>query len=144
MKLHETRLIHRPQQEAFEYTSDFSNLASWDPGIAESKKVTDGPVGVGSRFDVIVSFGATKLPMTYEITEYVPNERVVLVGKGDTLEAIDEITFEPREGGSLTLVDYTADLRFQNFIKYVTPLMSPILKRVGERAVDGLVEALDK
>lgn len=142
--MHEKRLISRPQREVFEYTSDFGNLADWDPGIAESKKVSDGPVGVGSRFDVLVSFGASKTPMTYEITEYEPNHRVVLVGSGDTLQAIDEITFEPREDGSKTLVDYTADLRFKNFIKYIAPLMSPVLRRVGERAVNGLAEAMTR
>lgn len=142
MKLHETRLVDRPQQQVFEYTADFTNLASWDPGITESRKVNEGPIGVGSRFDVMVSFGTSKLPMTYEITEYEPNDRVVLVGSGETLEAIDEIKFESRNDGSQTLVDYTADLRFKNFIRYITPLMSPVLKKVGERAVDGLAEVM--
>lgn len=141
MKLHETRLIDRPKEEVFEYTADFSNIEEWDPGIASSRKLTDGPVGVGTEYEVMVSFGAQRLPMVYEITEYQPNDRVVLVGRGETLEAVDEIIFEAR-GIEQTLVDYTADLKFQNFIKYVAPLMSPVLKRVGERAVDGLVDAM--
>lgn len=141
VRLHETRLIERPVDEVFEYTADFENVAEWDPGIASATRVGDGPIGVGSKYDVVVSFGASQIPMTYEITEFAENERVVLVGKGENIEAIDEIRFDDH-GDGRTVVDYTADLRFHNFIKYVTPLMGPIFKRVGEKAVDGLAEAL--
>ena len=142
VKLHETRLIGRPIDEVFDYTADFENVAEWDPGIASATRIGDGPVGVGSKYDVVVSFGASQIPMTYEITEFAENERVVLVGKGENIEAIDEIRFDDH-GDGRTVVDYTADLSFHNFIKYVTPLMGPIFKRVGEKAVDGLAEALE-
>ena len=75
----------------FEYTSDFSHIADWDPGITASEKVTDGPVGLGSEFELEVRFGMRTVPMTYRITEYEPDRRVVLIGRGEPLEAIDEI-----------------------------------------------------
>jgi dehydrogenase/reductase SDR family protein 12 len=142
VKLHETRLIDRPIEEVFEYTSDFNNIEDWDPGISSSSQVDAGPVGVGSRFELGVAFGARRIPMTYEITEYQPNERVVIIGKGSQLEAVDEIRFEERDGQ--TMVDYTADLKFHNYVKYLAPFMGPIFKKVGERAVDGLKESLEK
>lgn len=140
MKLHETRQIGRPVSEVFAYTADFSNIENWDPGVTTSKQSTDGAVGIGTKYELMVNFGSRELPMTYEITEYEPNTRVVLVGKGATLEAVDVIEFQDMDGG--TFVDYTADLTFHNWIKYVAPLMSPVMKRVGEKALDGLVEAL--
>ncbi len=141
VRLHETRLIDRPIAEVFDYTADFDNIENWDPGVASSKRLDDGPVGVGSRFELMVSFGASQIPMTYEITEYQPNERVVVIGKGEKLEAVDVIEFED-QGDGRTVVDYTADLSFHNFVKYLTPVMGPVFKRVGEKAVDGLAEAL--
>ncbi len=141
VRLHETRLIDRQIEEVFRYTSDFENIEDWDPGIKSSERLDDGPLGVGSRFELDVSFGARRIPMTYEITEYEPNERVVLVGKGDQIEAVDDIRFEDREGK--TMVDYTADLTFHNYVKYLAPFMGSIFKKVGERAVDGLKESLE-
>lgn len=141
VRLHETRLIDRPIAEVFDYTADFDNIENWDPGVASSKRLDDGPLGVGSRFELMVSFGASQIPMTYEITEYQPNERVVVIGKGEKLEAVDVIEFEDH-GDGRTVVDYTADLSFHNFVKYLTPVMGPVFKRVGEKAVDGLAEAL--
>lgn len=142
MRLHETRTIDRPLSEVFAFTADFSNAEKWDPGVASSHQVGDGPPGVGSRYDLMVSFGSSEIPMTYEITELDPDSRVVLIGRGDTLEAVDEITFEARDGG--TLVEYTADLTFTNWIRFIAPLMSPLLARVGEKALDGLVETLER
>ena len=142
MRLHETRTIDRPLSEVFAFTADFSNAEKWDPGVASSRRVGDGPPGVGSRYDLMVSFGSSKFPMTYEITELDLDARVVLMGRGDTIEAVDEIRFEARDGG--THIDYTADLSFTNWIRFVAPLMSPLLARVGERALDGLVETLER
>ena len=141
MRLHETRRIERPLEEVFSFTADFANAEKWDPGVSSSQRVGNGPVGVGSRYDVMVSFGSREVPMTYEITEWEPNARVVLVGSGETIEAIDEIGFEARDDG--TVVDYIADLSFTNWIRFLGPLMAPLLVRVGRRALDGLVETLE-
>jgi hypothetical protein len=35
------------------------------------------------------------------------------------------------------------ELEFHNWIKYVVPLISPMLNRVGTKVADGLVTALD-
>jgi len=141
VRLHETRLIERPVDEVFDYTADFENIEDWDPGVASSKRIDEGPVGVGARFELMVTFGGSQIPMIYEITDYEENERVVLVGKGENIDAVDELSFED-QGDGRTMFDYKADLTFHNFIKYVAPLMGPVFKRVGEKAVDGLTEAL--
>lgn len=142
VRLHETRLIDCPINEVFEYTADFDNIENWDPGVSSSTRLDEGPVGVGSRFELDVSFGASRIPMTYEITEYEPQRRVVLVAKGEKIEAVDDIRFEER--GGKTMVDYTADLKFHNYVKYLAPFLGAIFKKVGERAVDGLKKALEQ
>ncbi len=142
MRLHETRHIDRPLGEVFAFTADFANAENWDPGVASSRRIGDRPPGVGARYDLMVAFGSREIPMIYEITEWDQDSRVVLVGKGDTIEAVDEIRFEARDDG--TFVDYTADLTFTNWVRFVVPLISPVLRRVGERALDGLVLALER
>ncbi len=142
MKLHEIRHIDRPLQEVFAFTADFSNAETWDPGVASSKAVGEADAGVGSKYDLMVSFGSREIPMTYEITRWEEDSRVVLEGRGSTISAVDDIRFEEKDGG--TLVDYTADLRFTNWMRFITPLLAPALSRVGEKALDGLVETLEQ
>ena len=62
------------------------------------------------------------------------------LGVGETLKAVDVITFSETEGG--TLVDYSADLTFSNWLRWGGWLVAPLIRRVGTKALDGLVEAL--
>lgn len=142
MRLVERRWVTRPQPEAFEYTADFSNIEDWDPGVVASRKVTEGPIGLGTRFALEVKFGAGTTPMIYEITVYQPDHRVVLVGDGEKLHAVDEITFASQD--NMTVIDYAADLTFRNLFRFIRPLMRPILEKVGKDALDGLARALDR
>lgn len=142
MRLQEQRWVDLPLAQVFAYTADFSNIAEWDPGVSLSKKVTEGPVGLGTEFDLEVRFGLGTIPMRYEITEYEPDTKVVVMGRGDQLEAIDEIRFDTQD--NLTRIDYTADLTFRNSLRFLVPIISPALKKVGERALDGLAETLDR
>ena len=140
--LREYVVVSTDIESAFNYTADFSNIENWDPGVAESAKHGDRPVGLGTEFDLGVVFGKSRIPMTYTITEFDPPHRVVLVGKGEKLDAIDTITFSPTEGG--TRIDYVAELTFHNFVRFIEPLLGRTFKKVGEKAVTGLGRALER
>lgn len=142
MKLQEQRWVDRPIEQVFEYTADFTNIENWDPGVKSSSKVGSDEVGVGTRYELEVTFGSSTIPMIYEITVYEAPNRVVLVGVGEKLEAVDEIIFSTKD--NLTQIDYTADLTFGGVIRYFVPLMSSKLKKVGTKALDGLVVAISK
>jgi carbon monoxide dehydrogenase subunit G len=142
VQLRETRLIAVPIDQAFDYTANFANLQEWDPGIAASARTSKGPVGLGSRFDVLATFGSRQIPMVYEITEFDGPHRVVLEGTGGALTAIDEIRFTAVDGG--TQVDYTADLEFSGLMRLFVPFLGGVMRRVGEKALDGLESRLGK
>jgi carbon monoxide dehydrogenase subunit G len=139
-RLHEKIIIPTPIEKAFTYTADFTNIQNWDPGIAESAQIGEGPVREGTRFDVLAAFGSRRIPMVYTITEYDPPNRVVFVGEGSTLTAVDEITFAEVPQG--TAITYTADLAFKGVMRFVAPLLGGVLKGVGRKAVEGLARAL--
>lgn len=139
-RLAEKRLVSRPRHDVFAYTADFENIEQWDPGVVSSSRIDSGPLGVGSRFAVAVKMGMTAKQMSYEIAEFVPDERVVLVGTGGGLHAVDDIRFTPQDGS--TLIDYQATLTFSGLMGRFGPLLQPLLRRVGKRALDGLAGAL--
>jgi NAD(P)-dependent dehydrogenase (short-subunit alcohol dehydrogenase family) len=78
--------------------------------------------------------------MDYVVTQVEPQRRVVLEGRGGLVHAIDDIRFERIPAG--TRIDYTADLSFDGLASLAEPLMGPLLRRVGQRAVKGLRRAL--
>lgn len=143
IRLQETIEVPQPIGEVFDYTSNFANIAQWDPGIAESSKVSQGSIGIGAEFRVRVKFGPLHtIPMTYVIITYEPPFRVVLEGKGDTIQALDDIQFAATATG--TRITYTADLSFQGFMGHVVPYLKGMLDKVGKNAVKGLQTVLSE
>jgi carbon monoxide dehydrogenase subunit G len=132
--------VHRPLEEVFSFVGDFANAERWDPGVASSRALTDGPAGVGSRYELIVVFNGKRLPMTYEVTAFDPPHRVELRGTGFTVNALDDIRFEPTERG--TRIRYTADLRLRGPLRLGEPLLRSRFEETGRRAMEGIREAL--
>ncbi len=140
IRLQETIEVARPIDEVFAYASNFGNIAQWDPGVAESRKSSQGPVGVGTEFALRFRFGPRSIPMTYVVREYGPPKRVVLEGKGDSIHALDDIGFASTAGG--TRITYTADISMLGAFSCAERWLKGPLDRVGKNAVEGLQAAL--
>lgn len=137
--LHEELDVDVPVEEAFAFVGDFANAQGWDPGVESSRNATGSPVGVGTRYDLIVIFGDRRLPMTYEVTVFDPPRRVVLHGTGSTVTAVDDIRFEPSPSG--TRIHYTADLRLKGLARVAEPLLRGRFHETGRRAMAGMESA---
>lgn len=132
--------VPRPLSEVFAFLGDFSTTETWDPGIASATKSTEGPIGVGTVFDLVARFNDRELPMIYTITEWEPDRRVVLEGSGSTVLATDEMRFEEIPGG--TRVHYMADLRLRGVLRIFEPLMKKRFERLADDAMSGLRRTL--
>jgi len=62
MRLQEQRRVRRPQHEVFEYTADLDNIEDWDADVAASSRRGEGPIRVGTSFDLDVRFGRAIIP----------------------------------------------------------------------------------
>jgi carbon monoxide dehydrogenase subunit G len=131
----------RPPEEVFDYLADFSSVAEWDPGVKEAYPVNSGGVRRGARFKVISRFLGRDVPLTYRTVELDRPHRVVLRATSDTVVSNDAISFRPTPNGG-TLVTYDADLRLKGALRLAELPMRVLFRRIGERARDGLEEAL--
>ena len=89
MQLSEQIAVTLPAAEAFRYVSEFENAADWDPGIAESRKLTDWLVRVGTEYDVVVLFRGKRQRYRYRVTELDDGRRIVLAGDGEKATSVD-------------------------------------------------------
>ena len=71
-------VIDRPLAAVAEYVADPSNAPEWYANIESVAWQTEPPVTVGSRMDFVAHFLGRRLAYTYEITELVPHERLVM------------------------------------------------------------------
>ena len=139
--LQETLEVDRSLDEVFAFVGDFANTKEWDPGVADARMVTEGPIGIGTRYAVDVVFDGRTLPMTYEVTEWDPPNRVVLKGEGSTVTAVDDIRFEATPTG--TRISYSADLRLKGLLRFAEPLLKGRFDETGRRAMAGMRRALE-
>ena len=74
--------INRPLDEVFEYVSDMENLPQWGGGVIGAKRVTNGPIGVGTVFRLTAKPPVGPVAYSdYEYTEYERNRKYTAVGE---------------------------------------------------------------
>jgi uncharacterized protein YndB with AHSA1/START domain len=131
----------RSIDDVFAYLSDFSNTAEWDPGVVEAERLSDGELGLGSRFRVVSSAAGSHQTLEYEITEWDPPHRLVLVGTTPRLRSVDTLTFVATDDGG-TQVTYHADLTLHGAARVADPVLHLAFQVIGRRADQGLREVL--
>jgi dehydrogenase/reductase SDR family member 12 len=127
----------RPAQDTFDYLAIFSNAAEWDPGVLAARQLDPGPVAVGTRFGLEVSFLGRRLPLTYAVTGYGPGRRVTLNATSRLLRATDRI-----EVADDALVSYDAEVVLRGPLRLLDALLRPGFRAVAERAAHRLAEVL--
>jgi carbon monoxide dehydrogenase subunit G len=142
--VHETIATSLPIEETFGFVADFANARYWDPGVLTSERLDPGPVGLDSRYRLLVRMGPRSAPMEYRVTAFEPPRRVVLTGEGSNVRAVDEIRFEASPDGSGTRIDYTADIRLVGLLRLVEPFAGRAFRRIAEDARDGMERALEE
>ena len=134
--VHETVETDLNQEAAFDYVANFETIEEWDPGVVSSRKLTDGPLAVGSEYEVVVQYGGGPQTIVYTVTEVERPRVVVLEGSNDRTQAVDRITFSATETGAV--VDYEADIRLKGVFKLATPFLGKLFDQIGEGARAGL------
>jgi hypothetical protein len=79
--------------EAFAYMADVTHFVEWDPGVKRVLRVAGDGAGVGAAYDLTVQAGGTTM-MRYEVKEYEPPRRILLVARTSFLTSVDEVRVE--------------------------------------------------
>jgi hypothetical protein len=130
----------RGAAETFDYLATFSNAAEWDPGVLAGEQLDPGPVGVGTRFRLMVSILGRGLPLTYEVTRHIPGREVALAAASRLLRSADRIAVTAAGDGAT--VSYDAEVRLRGPLRLLEPVLSRGFRAVGDRAVAGLARVL--
>lgn len=127
----------QPIAETFDYLSDFSTNAEWDPNTTHAERVDDGAVGLGSKFKLQARFLGSESELVYEITDFDPPRQVVLRGENAAVVSLDAMTFVPAADGG-TRMTYDATLTFKGPLRLADPVLAVVFRRIGDRALEGL------
>ena len=122
-----------PIAEAFAYVADFANSRE-DPASRVPSDSIPAP-SPWARVTGSASGWADAAPMEYEVAVLDVPRRVVLVGSGSGVSAVDDVRFETTAAG--TRIEYTADIRLGGWKRLVQPLLGASFRKIGREAADG-------
>ncbi len=127
--------------EVFDIVADERNEPRYNPRIVRAEKVTDGPVGAGSRFVAEPKGMGAKGEMTLEIVEYQRPHRLRNVIGSSYLHVEGILTFAETDGGTRLRWDW--DMRLVGPMRVLTPVLVLVGPRWERRNWVGLKEYLE-
>jgi uncharacterized protein YndB with AHSA1/START domain len=136
-------VIDRPVDEVSSYAADPSHAPEWYANIDAVEWVTEPPVRVGSRMSFVARFLGRRLAYTYEVTELVPGERLVMRTSEGPFPMETTYTWTAGSTGSTRMV-----LRNRGapagFSKLMTPIMAPAMRRANRKDLAALKRILER
>lgn len=147
-------VIPRPRDATFAFVTDFSNAARWDPRTYEARKLTPGPIGLGTKFQLtggLISkqtLARFHVPdalradsdLGYEVVSFVPRSEMVVRGETSTLRYEDHLVF--RDAGDATELRYVATMELKGILSIGDVILRPIFDAIGADATAGIPAAV--
>lgn len=133
-----TTLIDRTPEDVFDYCVDLRNELDWNPSVESMEKVTDGPVGVGTRYRAKWK-QSTQLDV--ECTAYDRPHTWTYVN-GGPVAVILTIRLSPEGDG--TRLEATFDATPKGMFRLVFPIFVQIMKRAERKNMTNVKAALEQ
>jgi len=130
-----TQVIDRPVEEVFATVVDAGDYAAWNPTVKASRRVSEGEIGEGSRFEwELRGFGK----VIQEFQEFQRNEQVRIVPQLKSLAGGHRFRFAAE--GDATRVDHELEL----VPKGIFRLFAPLMARTARNNLRETAEALQR
>lgn len=135
-------VIRRPVAEVAAFAGDPTNAPEWYVNIDSVEWRTPPPVAIGSRMAFVARFLGRRLAYTYEITDLVPNERLVMRTADGPFPMETTYSWEPLEAGA-TRMTLRNRGRPAGFSALVGPFMATAMRRANQKDLAALRSRLE-
>lgn len=134
-------LIERRVEDVFDFVSDECNEQRYNPQMTFVEQVSDGPIGLGSRFRAVVRSGGRPVAMEIEYTAF---DRPSRLGSRATMSGMvtdGELTFE--RVGESTIMRWVWDVQPEGALRMLAPLVGWMGDRQERRVWSGLKRCME-
>jgi hypothetical protein len=125
-------IISRPVEEVFDFVADERNEPRYNQRMLLAEQISEGPVGLGTRFRTELKTMGRTMPMIVEFTGYERPWRLASLTRSSMMETAGALRFEPVPGG--TRMSWSWDVWPRGVLK----LMAPIVGVIGRRQEQGI------
>ncbi|MCF7967645.1 MAG: SRPBCC family protein [Methylococcaceae bacterium] len=125
-------LVRLPLEDVYQFVAEdfFENYPRWSSEVIDLKKLSDGPLKVGSLMRQIRVDHGRKSDSTFRITDLLPDSRIAFEGVSNKYRCIYDFE-EPNGSSALTRVTFTFEF------PELEPILRPFEKLVRVAVQDG-------
>ena len=133
--------IARAPKEVFDFITASDNAPRVVPSVKSMVKLTEGPVGVGTRYRETRLMNGKEAHAELEVVEYEPGQKYAVRNLTEGIETVYRYTFHPEAGG--TRVDLVCEVKASGLKKLMLPLVASVLKKEDGDHLQRLKKALE-
>lgn len=134
-------LVHRPVQDVFDFAADLRNEPRFNPRMRWAKKLSPGPIGVGTRFQQRMRMPGRGADVTSTIVGYEPPARLAVRSHLSWMDTEGALTFAPVPGGTQLRWDW--DVCWHGPVRALAPLLLAVGRRQEHDTWRGLKHYLE-
>lgn len=134
-------VIARPVDEVAGFAGDPTNAPQWYVNIKSVRWRTPPPVAVGSQMDFVARFLGREIAYTYEVTELVPGERLVMRTAAGPFPMQTAYSWAPVADGTRMTLHNTGEP--SGFAKVARPVMEKAMRRATTKDLAALKRLLE-
>jgi carbon monoxide dehydrogenase subunit G len=128
--------VNKPPEAVFPFVGNLERAPEWVPDLLSMRKVSDGPVGVGTRYEETVRMGSKISDATLEVTEYDPPYTFAHIGQGGPSRFTARFVLKPDGHATIVTHEYTVSLT--GMAKLLSPVINGWVRRNTEAGIDNL------
>ena len=134
--------VNRPAADVFVFVSDQLNASHWQRGLHEVRRITDGPIGVGSEHVFVRRFAGRRIESRNRFVEFEPGRYVAFEIPDGAMTGRASYLVEPMSADRCHL---TSTMRFNvaGWMRIAEPLLTRVLQRDSQRDEQTLKELLE-
>jgi uncharacterized protein YndB with AHSA1/START domain len=136
-------VIDAPPAVVASYAGDPANAPEWYANIQSVQWQTAPPVAVGSRMEFVAQFLGRRLAYTYEVTDLVPGERLVMRTAQGPFPMETTYTWQPHGDGQ-TRMTLRNRGEPSGFAKVGAPVMAAAMRRANQQDLAALKRRVEQ
>jgi uncharacterized membrane protein len=133
--------IARRREEVAAFAMEAENDTRWIGGISSARRLTEGPIAVGTRVERVAHFLGRRVEYVMEVVELVPSERIVMRSIRSPFPMRVTYSFEDRDAATVARVRVEGGP--EGFYRIAGGLMAPAVKRNIQADVKRLKELME-
>ena len=140
--LKESIEINRPVADVYNYVVNIDGQ-KWQPAVIEVRKLTEGPVRVGSKFSEVAKMMGRRVNTTCEITALEPNKRISFRATSDGPVEY-ETTYTLEQNGNATRLNINGNFRTKGFWRLLEPMFKGEVKKESLQELTTMKRAIEE